>query len=147
MNWRFLKEKGKLGLGERLVQAQNFLEAQDSAERKWVSANKGKDRGQKYRKSGDDFEIREKTGVSHENGKDYRYHNDKSRFKSNCSFHERRMERGREETPKQASLTIGSVEYKMAKCRRGHRNVKSHTIATMRCVEEDEEKEYREAVI
>ena len=137
----FLKEKGKLSLADTLTQAQNYVEAKESREKKWIPTFKKRDKDLRDHTRESDCEDIERHNGSPNKSKTREYRNPKERnhFKNEWDFRERKAVGENIENKKRGCYHCGSWLHYANKCDKVGQTAKVHTMATMFCEEEEEE--------
>ena len=145
---RFLKEKGKLSLDDMLEQAQNFIEARESDERKWVHTQKSKEREFKTQVSNNKQKVYDKTNGCQEKFREQKEFRDKNQFKSNWKFSDLKKDRGEAANQKGGCFRCGSKSHYLNQCDKRDKPDRDYRVAAIQGGEElDRTNDKREAVI
>jgi transposase InsO family protein len=139
----FLKEKGKLDLEALLEQAQNYVEAREISERNWTPAHRKRDtepegRSREFTRSRPSSENRS-SSLGRNRNKEQDSYKDKSRFSNEWDFRNRKRSEIGGENRRGGCFHCGSSFHYAAKCDKIGQGARSHTVATMQCVEDREE--------
>ena len=137
----FLKEKGKMSLADTLVQAQNYVEAKESREKKWVPTFKKRDKDLRdHTRESDCEDVERHNGGPNKNKtREYRNPKERNQFKNGWDFRERRTVRDDAENKKRDVTIAGQLQHHANRCDKVGQTAKVHTMATMLCVDEEEE--------
>ena len=139
----FLKEKGKMSLADTLVQAQNYVEAKESREKKWVPTFKKRDKDLRdhMRESGRKESEKHNGNPNKNKSRDHG-----GQFKNDWDFRERKAVSDNVDNKKRGCYNCGSWLHYANKCDKARQTNKTHTVATMQCVEEKKGDEARPTV-
>src|ERR1700733_1817002 len=135
---RFLKEKGKLSLGEMVEQAQNFIESREFENKRWKPDNK-KFKAKENRIPQKETEVKkvDTSGGFHNQNKSNGFTKDKSWFKNKWDFKNLKKDSGNTEQKYSGCYRCGSKLHVLKNCDAPAPANKTQTIAAIMTVDEE----------